>query len=107
MYIPSLIIQPFVENAVLHGMKYKENGDGKIIIEWIQRKDLLLIKVIDNGPGIENTVKESNHDSQGLDITGRRLKLIEDSLKGEKAYVVESSEEGTRIELRIPIVDVA
>ncbi len=79
--IPPLLVQPFVENAIIHGMASREKG-GKIDISFTQKNDILLIVVGDNGLNkIESRNPQKNkHEfrSVGMNITQRRLKLIND-----------------------------
>lgn len=79
---PPLLIQPFVENAILHGVKNKE-GKGEIKISFSLTNEHLLVVITDNGPGINASAKseisflnsEKNHQykSLGVGITKKRL----------------------------------
>ncbi|MEZ4943785.1 MAG: histidine kinase [Saprospiraceae bacterium] len=73
--LPPLIVQPFVENAVLHGMKGREK-DGRIKISFNREDDYLNVTVCDNGPGIQNRSNEMEKPSLGRSITQRRLELL-------------------------------
>ena len=80
--IPPMLVQPYVENAVLHGMEHKE-GDGKIIITYQQLDEQLRITIEDNGPGISYTKQlkaasksKFRHRSAGMTITLKRLELL-------------------------------
>ena len=91
--IPPMLIQPYVENAVLHGMEHK-NGDGFIRVSYGRESERLRITIDDNGPGIFTTqaYKAANpspfrHKSAGMTITQKRLEIINDS-----EYKVEISE---------------
>ncbi len=79
IYIPSMIIQPFVENAIWHGLIPKtENGHVNINIE--KQDSNIIIKVIDNGVGYTTAdpVKTNSiKTSMGSFITKRRLELLE------------------------------
>ncbi len=73
--IPSMIIQPFVENAILHGMRWKEDkGLIEVILE--PHTNGILCTVKDNGVGrkVAESKKEEKHKSVGLDIVNNRLK---------------------------------
>ncbi len=75
--VPSLILQPIVENAVWHGLQNKtkdEIGKIEISINMINA-DLSLI-IEDNGVGREATLKKSNHNSKGLSLLKARLDLL-------------------------------
>ena len=97
--IPSLIIQPLVENSIKHGiLKKRENGCVKIIVKKID-KDIEVI-IEDDGVGIEQTVID-NLDKQiqeniGLKNVHQRLKL----LYGE-GLDIKKLEQGTRIKFKI------
>ncbi|MGX9986007.1 sensor histidine kinase [Soonwooa purpurea] len=76
VYIPPLILQPFLENAIWHGINNK-NGNGHIDIK-INREhcDIIVIEIEDDGVGREKASeirKSSAHKSYGLDITKERI----------------------------------
>lgn len=52
IYIPPLIIQPLVENAVIHGLEGKENGGGELVVTTQMKDGFMQIQVNDNGVGI-------------------------------------------------------
>lgn len=98
MTIAPLLIQPYVENAVLHGMSAKSNG-GMINIDFLLENDTLVIKVRDNGIGINarklQPKKETTHKSVGMTITHDRVGLLE---YGEKVIIRDLSEENPNIQ---------
>lgn len=51
--VPRLILQPIVENAYVHGIKPK-NGRGSIMIEMVQKQNIIEISVMDNGVGMDD-----------------------------------------------------
>lgn len=76
--IPSMIIQPFVENAIWHGIIPKQMS-GCVKIDILMEGGNLIIAVIDDGVGFKTVTKRndsSKKSSLGLDITQRRLKLL-------------------------------
>lgn len=104
--VPKLTLQPLVENAIYHGLKYRENK-GHICVEAVLADDKVSIKVMDNGIGIREdklkdiktfTEKAENH--FGLYSVNHRLLLY----YGTKAGIqIESKyEEGTCITIEIP-----
>lgn len=107
--IPPLIIQPFVENAIWHGIVPKENGDGKIIIELSITDNVLKCSVEDNGVGrkksFENKRQDKNHQSIGMSVTKERLELY--NLKNKNKLSVNiidlPNNSGTRVEAFISI----
>jgi len=75
--IPPMLLQPFVENAIWHGIMPIE-GDGFIEIDFTIREDVLTIKITDNGIGIDNSSAkktDNNHKSRGLNIIQERIQL--------------------------------
>ncbi len=76
--IPSMVIQPFVENAIKHGVK-KIDYPGYINVIFNMTANLLKVSILDNGPGIikhdENPSADvlSSYKSRGLEITKERL----------------------------------
>lgn len=72
--IPAMLLQPFVENAVLHGVK--DLPDGKIKIEFKQEADGLHIIIADNGLGNDQVPEQANnklHRSMGMNILKQRI----------------------------------
>lgn len=95
--VPPLILQPFAENAIWHGLRNKE-GKGLLEVLIEQRNESILhITIKDNGIGRDAAgsfmASQFKHKSYGVDITSSRLKLlssdsqivIEDLFEGDKA----------------------
>lgn len=79
--VPPLIIQPYIENAIWHGLLHKQNGKGKLQIRIRDLNDELQISIEDNGVGREkaNEIKSSKtllHKSHGMKITAERLAIV-------------------------------
>jgi len=79
VFIPPLLLQPFLENSVWHGILHQEKK-GIIQITIIHKNELTLIQIIDNGRGREASIKSksptSEKKSYGLNISQNRLRLI-------------------------------
>ena len=113
MAIPPLLLQPFVENAIMHGLvPKKEKGD--IRIDFTVANDKLICTVTDNGIGFTKSkqMKENSvtvHKSMALEITRKRLEVIQaftsKTSKVEITDVFNESGElsGTKIVLNLPI----
>ncbi len=111
--IPPLILQPYVENAIWHGLMNKETK-GKLEIRVQQQNGDLQIVVQDDGIGREKAMEIKNlsalkRKSMGMQITSERLDLINERNKG-KAFVKiidlknESGEAiGTKVKISIPV----
>ncbi len=80
--LPPMLLQPYVENAIWHGIMPAEKG-GKITIRITENEnDILCIKIIDNGIGIDNSKatkaeNPSNHHSLALTLTNDRLRIMQ------------------------------
>lgn len=77
--IPSMIIQPFVENAIWHGLMPLNNRKGKVIIRIEKSEEHLLITVSDNGIGIlksKEKPRPAGHTSFGIELTRKRVELL-------------------------------
>jgi len=75
---PPLILQPFVENAILHGLLSKTLGTKNLNIRIFKEGDFLLIEIEDNGVGRTCSTKKRknpNHESIGIKNTIKRIKL--------------------------------
>lgn len=96
--IPSMIIQPFVENSIIHGLlNLEERISPRLVIHFYDDNDFLYCLVEDNGTGYhQSEVKKS---SLGLKIIKDRLNLYDSS--GKSSYTIESGANGTKVVLKI------
>ncbi|UPK72356.1 two-component regulator propeller domain-containing protein [Chitinophaga filiformis] len=115
IYIPPMIIQPIVENAIKHGLAPK-NGSGRLEVKLVLREDMLYCSVDDDGIGWEraNEIKSGRlvkHESTALSVIRERLQIIK-SFNGNvgKLEIIDKfksgfgNKEGTLVEILIPIV---
>jgi tetratricopeptide (TPR) repeat protein len=111
--VPPLIIQPYVENAIWHGLMNKE-GKGHLLIDLRRESNTLCCVITDDGVGREQAAalksKSANKNkSLGMQITAHRLELInalnDKATTVEVTDLVDSSGEacGTSILLKIPV----
>lgn len=107
--IPSMILQPFVENAIWHGvLPKKENGLVEICLEYYG-DSVLDVVIKDNGLGIDTVKKENkpHHTSLSMEITRERLELLSKhsgiDYTIEVSSILEQDGGGTKVHLRIPI----
>ena len=86
--IPSMLLQPFVENAIWHGIMPKDNG-GHILIHIGSNLSNLIIEIIDDGIGIDNSLKskKSGHVSRGMQIIRDRVNLLNLSNKDSQISI--------------------
>ncbi|GMQ64715.1 sensor histidine kinase [Vallitalea maricola] len=104
-YIPKLILQPIVENAIVHGFENIEEK-GMLIIRGYRKDDNLYFEVLDNGIGmnreqIEKALSKTSDDHIGLYNVDQRVKLYYGNLSGVN---IESKPDiGTKVIIKIPI----
>ncbi len=109
--LPSLLLQPFVENSIKHGIS-KMKGKGKIVIDIRRKGDNLLIAIEDNGIGFEeakewNIKNREPHESRGTKIIFQRIeaynKLFRKNIKAEFRDLRSENGtlSGTRVEVEI------
>lgn len=108
VFIPTMIVQPFVENAIVHGLKRK-NGQGTIKVNFSQSNGMLEVVVEDDGDGFIKKESANAHQSKAIEITQRRLALLPNSgkesasLKSFNLADKDPSRSGFRIEIRLPL----
>ena len=110
--VPPLLLQPFVENSIIHGIQFKDNGLIKIKIAPVN--DMIRCTVEDNGTGMQQGAvaagqqKGSSRRSLGMKITKERLDIIERLKKVKTAITFsdikdeENKITGLRVELVLP-----
>lgn len=104
--IPSMILQPYIENAIWHGLMPKEEG-GKIDIRIdLQGTEHLLIEIIDDGVGIENSLrnKKGQHQSKGMSLTNERINLLNQvEVNPVRIEIRQKGISGTYVSVLIPL----
>lgn len=102
--IPPMLVQPFVENAVEHGIKsLTANTQGKIGVYFEPMEQGVRIRVKDNGKGI-NSNKNQKHLSHSTNITHERIKSINKLTQYKvKMNIVSSENQGTEVTIDILI----
>jgi len=104
--IPSMIIQPFVENAIKHGLLHKTDGVKKIEIEFKQT-DVFKCIIHDNGIGIlqSQKIKEKRtitHQSFSTNAIKERLTLLKEYYKTDIGFEYIPVSKGTKVIVKIP-----
>jgi len=99
--VPPMLLQPFVENSIWHGITGK--ADGKICVEVKRENGMLHYAVEDNGVGRQaaKTQTQSPKKSMGIQITSKRIELLNE-LRDKKASLrITDLAQGTRVELSL------
>jgi sensor histidine kinase YesM len=102
--IPPFIIQPYIENAIKHGLP--QEGNGFIFIKIFIEDDAFHVKIEDNGIGIEAAKKqrkEIDHKSYGTMLTKQRIAILNENGSDIRIDEAERNEGGTIIKIRIKI----
>lgn len=112
--IPPMLAQPFIENSIEHGIKHL-NGGGWIHISYSLSNDTLILKIEDNGIGIEASKKlkdkkASEHKSLAMVITKERIDIL-NNRKGSVKYSLKVEDifdsgkvSGTSVTFTIPVL---
>lgn len=110
MRLPPMIIQPYIENAVRHGLAHREGGK-KLTVNFYLDGNALMAVVEDNGIGRSrsaeiNSSRPGSHRSMGMDLTTERLALFNDAAADQVAvtdlYDEQGTSTGTRITIKLP-----
>jgi len=101
--IPPILLQPFVENSIAHGLRHKK-GAGQIQIDInndLENSDYIIISIIDNGIGRKNVIKfetdKVKHKSVGIQNSTERLKNFNNSSYKDIAII--DKEVGTEVKI--------
>ncbi len=113
--IPSMILQPFIENAIIHGFSHSSVA-GQLNITLQKEQDMVVCKVVDNGIGREASeqLKKKGTDVSHLSIatenTNERLDILNTTVKGQSNIVINDLYDntgkslGTEVIITLPIV---
>ncbi|WP_299107406.1 histidine kinase [uncultured Winogradskyella sp.] len=103
--VPPMILQPFIENSIIHGLSQKDNL-GQLKIVYKTENNMLICRVDDNGIGRKKSAtNKTNEDnkSMGMSITKSRIEII-NKLKNTNGNIeIIDKTEGTRINVSLPI----
>ncbi|UII75819.1 tetratricopeptide repeat protein [Flagellimonas sp. HMM57] len=101
--IPPMFAQPFIENAIEHGItSIKKNAT--IHIHFSIQKDSLILNISDNGEGVEETMKLKQKDyiSHAIKITEERIDLYRRMQKKEITFNIKNLSQGTQVIFNLP-----
>ncbi len=111
-YLPSMVLQPFVENAIWHGLLHNDKK-GLLTIIIKEDSENLYCSIIDNGIGREKSLtlqKEGGlkKKSMGIKITTERLRLLTQQKINEVIAIIDLKDEnnnaiGTQVNIQIPL----
>jgi len=104
--IPPLLLQPFVENAIWHGLLPKTSGNSKLNINIIRNSDFLYFEIEDNGVGRKKAAtlpKKEKEKSYGIEITKKRIQLLHPENDIEIIDLVDNNQQalGTKVVIKL------
>ncbi|HMJ47109.1 MAG TPA: histidine kinase, partial [Ferruginibacter sp.] len=109
--IPPLLIQPYVENAILHGLRHKSNGRGFLAVSFEENDSQLICIIDDNGVGRTASAslnsERRHHHSLGLKMSGERIESLNYSHKSLSSVEIIDKPDGTGtiVKLILPKID--
>ncbi len=112
--VPPLVIQPFVENAIWHGLMHKEEK-GHLDIEIFQQEEILCCRITDDGIGRKKAAELKSksapiHKSMGMQITASRIEMLQQKKQLDTYIEItdlalpDGSSGGTEVIIKIPVV---
>lgn len=109
--VPNMIIQPNLENAVWHGLRYRE-GKGNLALRIEKAEDKIRITITDDGIGLAKskllkTEHQKTYQSRGLTNTKERIALLNDIYKTNIEMTIEERSDGssgTIVEIKLPVI---
>jgi ligand-binding sensor domain-containing protein len=119
-YIPPMLIQPYIENSIRHGLRHRKGGNGYILVRMRQDQEAerqrLTIVVEDNGIGREQsaqykTAEHIEYQSRGMTMTAERIRMINAAYGGDiRVEVVDLGDAaglpaGTRVVMQFTLFD--
>ncbi len=104
--LPSLILQPFAENALVHGLQHKA-GNKKLLVQITKIENAILIAIEDNGIGFNASQKlKTTSNGVGMRMNQERIQMMKEKYGGNYSFKIidlaEQGLEGSRIEIIIP-----
>ncbi|MBO9200023.1 MULTISPECIES: sensor histidine kinase [Niastella] len=111
--IPTMILQPYIENSIRHGIRYRENGGGAIDIKFQNSNDGFICIIQDNGIGRKKASEYRSqvhveYQSKGMSLTAERINILNRQLSEPITIEIndltnaQDQATGTRITLRFP-----
>lgn len=112
--IPLLLIQPFVENAIIHGLHHKKGDDKKLVIHFSEEKKYIICTIEDNGIGrkavaaMQNLQYKKKNKSLAITLTETRIQMLhkndmeKSAITFEDLYDPDGIAAGTRVTVKIP-----
>jgi ligand-binding sensor domain-containing protein/two-component sensor histidine kinase len=107
--IPSMIVQPFIENAIKHGFKNLTEREGVLKLSFLLKDKTMLCVIEDNGVGRgkPEPAKDTAHQSMAINITQKRLQILHENMKEEFVTITDlvnnEKPSGTKVSIILPV----
>jgi sensor histidine kinase YesM len=110
--IPPMLLQPFLENAIEHGIAKKDIPEGNIWISFVQAENTLTVIIEDDGIGLQTTSlsNQAGHTSLATRITEERMRALSKTFKLKFLFSVENRLSndaeiiGAKVILKMPLL---
>ena len=108
LQLPGMMVQPFLENAIWHGLRYRTEK-GFLKLSFKKENQHLKITIKDNGIGIEEskkqkTIHQKNREGRGMKNTLERIRLLNDLYKKDIVCSIKDSEKGVMVEITYKLI---
>jgi tetratricopeptide (TPR) repeat protein len=114
IWVPPMVLQPYVENAIWHGIRYKESS-GDVRLQIASKDNFVVCTITDNGIGRSKSLEiktknQKEHKSQGMKNSHERIEILNKiynkklSLTVSDAFVGDAEYPGTKVEVFIPVI---
>ncbi len=105
--IPPMLVQPFIENAIWHGLRYKESA-GVLDVRFTDKDNFISITVKDNGIGRTRsqelkTINQKKHNSSGMRNVENRTEMIQAVFKAKIDYEIIDLPDNTGTQVNIKL----
>lgn len=113
--IPPMLIQPFIENAIIHGIRHRKQDGGTINVNFLLWGNFLVCIITDNGVGVKassmyNTSIFKQHESKGIQNIKERVELLNKDIAAKISIKIEDlstnldNPSGTKVTLTLPVL---
>lgn len=113
-FIPPMILQPFIENSVRHGLRFRRDKEGKVSINIKKENDYLICILEDNGIGRKaalqfKSVNAIEYQSKGMSLTAERIAMLNKDNSEKITMQIDDLEDdqqkplGTRVTISFPV----
>ncbi|WPO79934.1 histidine kinase [Flavobacterium sp. KACC 22761] len=112
VFVPNMILQPHLENAIWHGLRYLDKK-GFLSLRFDVKNEKIIVTIEDNGIGLTKsgelkTKNQKIYESRGLNNTKERIALLNELYKKEITFRIvekEGLESGTMVQIVFPLID--